>query len=75
VDVRSSVLYPIGRSARIGSLLALNPMTHLITVFARSSRAAGPGCRLAVTLIVAIGMFGAAWLLFHAAEFDSRRNL
>ena len=73
----SSVLYPIGRvGGRIGSLLAINPMTHLIDAFrAVLLERRAPDAAFAITFIASIGLFGAAWLLFHAAEFDFAENL
>jgi ABC-type polysaccharide/polyol phosphate export permease len=73
----SSVLYPVGRvGGRLGALLALNPMTHLIDAFRAvllENRAPSPA--FAASAIAAAGLFVAAWRLFHAAEFDFAENL
>ena len=73
----SSVLYPIGRvGGRLGSLLALNPMTHLIDAFrAVLLERRVPDPAFAATLIASIGLFVVAWVAFHAAEFDFAENL
>jgi ABC-type polysaccharide/polyol phosphate export permease len=73
----SSVLYPIGRvGGRLGSLLALNPMTHLIDAFrAVLLEHRVPDPAFGVTLIAASVLFVVAWLSFHAAEFDFAESL
>ena len=73
----TSVVYPIGRvGGRLGMLLALNPMTHLIDAF-RAVLLEGrvPGAFFATTAVAAVGLFAVAWLAFHAAEFDFAENL
>ena len=73
----TSVVYPIGRvGGRLGLLLTLNPMTHVIDAFRAvilDGRAPGPA--FAITTAAAIVLFGGAWLLFHAAEFEFAENL
>ncbi|MEO8680642.1 MAG: ABC transporter permease [Vicinamibacterales bacterium] len=73
----SSVVYPVGRvGGRLGTLLALNPMTHLIDAF-RATVIDGhaPAPAFLVTALVSVGLLLAAWLMFHAAEFDFAENL
>lgn len=73
----TSVVYPIGRvGGRLGAVLALNPMTHLIDAF-RAVILDGrvPDHAFAITTGASIVMFLAAWLSFHAAEFDFAENL
>ena len=51
-------------------------MTHLIDAFrAVLLERRAPDVAFAITFIASIGLFGAAWLLFHAAEFDFAENL
>jgi lipopolysaccharide transport system permease protein len=73
----TSVLYPVGRvGGRVGALLALNPMTHLIDAFrAVVIEARMPAPAFAVTAAVSVVIFMGAWLLFHASEFDFAENL
>ncbi len=73
----TSVVYPIGRvGGRLGAWLALNPMTHLIDAFrAVILEDRVPNAAFAMTAVASIALFGAAWLLFHAAEFDFAENL
>src|SRR5437763_3577891 len=73
----SSVLYPIGRvGGRLGLLLELNPMTHLIDAFrAVLLERRVPDPAFIVTLIAGTALFGVAWLAFHAAEFDFAESL
>jgi len=74
----TSVVYPVGRvGGRLGLLLALNPMTHVIDAYRAvlldgSAPAAGA---FAATAVVAAITCGAAWLLFHAAEFRFAENV
>jgi len=73
----TSVVYPIGRiGGRLGALLALNPMTHLIDAFRDvliHGRAPSPA--FAVTVLGSVAMLAAAWAAFHAAEFEFAENL
>lgn len=67
----SSVVYPVDRvGGTLGTLMALNPMTHLIDAF-RAVVVHGdpPGAGFAVTAVVTVAAFIGAWLLFHASEF------
>jgi ABC-type polysaccharide/polyol phosphate export permease len=73
----TSVVYPIGRvGGRLGAALALNPMTHIIDAF-RAVILEGrvPDHAFAITAAASLVAFVAAWLLFHAAEFDFAENL
>jgi homopolymeric O-antigen transport system permease protein len=73
----TSVVYPIGRvGGRLGALLALNPMTHLIDAFrAVLLENRLPDAAFGITTVASVVIFGASWLLFHAAEFDFAENL
>jgi lipopolysaccharide transport system permease protein len=73
----TSVVYPIGRiGGRLGALLALNPMTHIVDAF-RDVLIAGraPAGAFWITAAVSVALLGAAWAAFHAAEFDFAENL
>jgi len=73
----TSVVYPISRvGGRLGALLALNPMTHLVDAF-RDVLIAGraPAGAFWITAAVSLLLFGAAWAAFHAAEFKFAENL
>jgi len=73
----TSVVYPIGRvGGRLGLLLTLNPMTHLIDAF-RAVLIGGrvPGSAFALSFAASAALFGGAWLLFHRAEFEFAENL
>ena len=74
----TSVVYPIGRvGGRLGALLALNPMTHLIDAFRAvlldRPRARCPLLRDLRRLAGAVR--SAPGSLFHLAEFDFAENL
>jgi len=73
----TSVVYPIGRvGGRLGAVLALNPMTHLIDAFRAvllEGRAPDPAFAIASAASVVLFVF--AWMVFHAAEFDFAENL
>jgi lipopolysaccharide transport system permease protein len=73
----TSVVYPIGRvGGRLGLLLTLNPMTHLVDAFrAVLLDGRAPGAAFAVTFGFSVALFGAAWVLFHRAEFEFAENL
>ena len=73
----SSVVYPAGRiGGKLGAVLALNPMTHLIDAFrAVVIGGVAPGPEFAASAIFATALFLASWLLFHAAEFEFAENL
>ena len=73
----TSVVYPIGRvGGRLGLLLTLNPMTHIIDAFrAVILEGRAPNPAFAITTLASIVIFGGAWLLFHAAEFEFAENL
>jgi ABC-type polysaccharide/polyol phosphate export permease len=73
----TSVVYPIGRvGGRLGSLLALNPMTPLVEAF-RAVLIEGrlPGPDFAVMFAFSALFLVVAWAAFHAAEFDFAENL
>src|SRR3954453_23945352 len=73
----TSVVYPIGRvGGRLGAVLALNPMTHLIDAFrAVLLERRLPGLPFVVTVAVSLVLFVGAWVAFHRAEFDFAENL
>jgi lipopolysaccharide transport system permease protein len=73
----TSVVYPIGRvGGRLGALLALNPMTHLIDAFrAVLLERRAPGVPFYVTVAISLVLFFGAWVAFHLAEFDFAENL
>jgi len=73
----TSVVYPIGRvGGRLGALLALNPMTHLIDAFrAVLLDQRMPGMAFGFTFAASIALLGVAWVTFHLAEFDFAENL
>ena len=73
----TSVVYPIGRvGGRLGALLALNPMTHVVDAF-RAVLITGqaPGAAFWATAVMSIVLLGAAWVAFHRAEFTFAENL
>jgi len=73
----TSVVYPIGRvGGRLGALLALNPLTHIVDAF-RDVLIAGhaPAPAFWVTAAASIVLLGAAWAAFHRAEFTFAENL
>lgn len=73
----SSVVYPIDRvGGKLGSVLAINPMTHIIDAFrAVVLEQRLPSPVFAVTAVATIALFTAAWLAFHAAEFDFAESM
>jgi ABC-type polysaccharide/polyol phosphate export permease len=73
----TSVVYPIGRiGGRLGAVLALNPMTHLIDAFrAVLLESRPPDPAFYVTVVVSLVLFVGAWVAFHLAEFDFAENL
>jgi ABC-type polysaccharide/polyol phosphate export permease len=73
----TSVVYPIGRvGGRLGAVLALNPMTHLIDAFrAVLLDQRMPGVAFGITFAASIALLGVAWVTFHLAEFDFAENL
>jgi ABC-type polysaccharide/polyol phosphate export permease len=73
----TSVVYPIGRvGGRLGAVLALNPMTHLIDAFrAVLLDHQMPGTAFAITLAGSILLLAGSWVMFHMAEFDFAENL
>ena len=73
----SSVVYPVGRvGGKLGAMLALNPMTHLIDAFrAVIIDGVAPGPAFAVTALLSVVLFISSWLLFHSAEFEFAENL
>ena len=73
----SSVVYPVERvGGWLGTLLALNPMTHLIDAF-RAVLIDGtlPGPAFAATAVFTVVLFISSWLLFHSAEFEFAENI
>jgi homopolymeric O-antigen transport system permease protein len=73
----TSVVYPIGRvGGKLGAVLALNPMTHLIDAFrAVLLDERMPGMAFGVTFAAAAVMLAGAWVMFHLAESDFAENL
>jgi homopolymeric O-antigen transport system permease protein len=73
----TSVVYPIGRvGGRLGTLLAVNPMTHLIDAFrAVLLEHRMPEPVFAVTAVATVVLFFASWVLFHTSEFEFAENL
>ena len=73
----TSVVYPIGRvGGKLGAVLALNPMTHLIDAFrAVLLDQRVPGMAFHLTFAASILMLAGAWVMFHLAEFDFAENL
>ena len=73
----TSVVYPIGRvGGKLGAVLALNPMTHLIDAFrAVLLDQRMPGMAFHLTFVASILMLAGAWVMFHLAEFDFAENL
>lgn len=73
----TSVVYPIGRvGGKLGAVLALNPMTHLIDAFrAVMLDQRMPGMAFHLTFAASILMLAGAWVMFHLAEFDFAENL
>lgn len=73
----TSVVYPIGRvGGKLGAVLALNPMTHLIDAFrAVLLDQRLPGMAFHLTFAASILMLAGAWVMFHLAEFDFAENL
>jgi lipopolysaccharide transport system permease protein len=73
----TSVVYPIGRvGGKLGAMLALNPMTHLIDAFRSvllDQRL--PGMAFGLTFAASVAMLAGAWVMFHLAEFDFAENL
>jgi lipopolysaccharide transport system permease protein len=69
-----SPLFHVG--GRLGTLLALNPMTHVVDAF-RDVLIAGqaPGAAFWMTAAMSIVLLGAAWVAFHRAEFTFAENL
>jgi len=74
----TSVVYPIERvGGRLGVVLALNPMTHIVDAW-RAVLLEGtlpPAGAFAATAAVSLVACAAAWLLFHAAEFRFAENV
>ena len=73
----TSVIYPLDRvDGRLGSLLALNPMTHCIDAFrAIVIEHRAPSPMFAATAVATICLLAGAWVLFHRAEFAFAENL
>jgi lipopolysaccharide transport system permease protein len=73
----TSVVYPIGRvGGKLGTVLALNPMTHMIDAFrAVLLDQRLPGMAFHLTFAASILMLAGAWVMFHLAEFDFAENL
>jgi homopolymeric O-antigen transport system permease protein len=73
----TSVVYPIGRvGGKLGAVLALNPMTHLIDAFrAVLLDQRLPGMAFGLTFAASVAMLAGAWVMFHLAEFDFAENL
>lgn len=73
----TSVVYPIGRvGGRLGAVLALNPMTHLVDAFRGVLLDQQmPGPAFAIAFAASLALLGVAWVTFHLAEFDFAENL
>jgi lipopolysaccharide transport system permease protein len=73
----SSVVYPASNvGGRLGTLLALNPMTPLIDAFRTVLiHGTAPAPAFAITAVFSVVCFLATWLLFHSAEFEFAENL
>jgi lipopolysaccharide transport system permease protein len=73
----TSVVYPIGRvGGRLGAVLALNPMTHLIDAFrAVLLDQRMPGLAFGITCAASVALLAVAWSTFHLAVFDFAENL
>ncbi len=73
----TSVVYPIGRvGGKLGAVLALNPMTHLIDAFrAVLIEQRMPGLAFSLTFAASVALLAVAWVTFHLAEFDFAENL
>ena len=73
----TSVVYPIGRvGGKLGAVLALNPMTHLIDAFrAVLLDQRLPGMAFGLTFAASFVLLAGAWVMFHLAEFDFAENL
>ena len=73
----SSVVYPAGRvGGTLGTVLSLNPMTHLIDAFrAVVIDGVAPGPAFGVTAACSFVLLIGAWVLFHSAEFEFAENL
>lgn len=74
----TSVVYPVEAvGGRLGTLLALNPMTQIVEAY-RSvllyGRAPDPIAFGATAAVAAAALF-ASWLLFHKAEFAFAENI
>jgi len=74
----TSVVYPIQRvGGRLGLLLVLNPMTHIIDAW-RAILLDGvlpPAAPFVATAAFSLIACFAAWLIFHAAEFRFAENV
>lgn len=73
----SSVLYPVTRvGGRLATVLALNPMTHIIDAYRDVLfQRAWPSAAFGVTSVVAVTLFVLAWSIFHRAEFQFAENI
>jgi ABC-type polysaccharide/polyol phosphate export permease len=69
----TSVLYPIEIvDGRLGVIMALNPMTHIINAY-RSVILGMPMADVNAFTITAVGsavLLAGAWLLFHRSEYE-----
>ena len=74
----TSVVYPVDLvQGRLGMLLRLNPMTHIVDAF-RAAVLGGFSVNapafLATALLSIVGLL-AAWLVFHRSEFLFAENI
>jgi len=74
----TSVIYPVESvGGRLGSLLAMNPMTQIleayraVLLYGRLPEPVGFG----VTAVVSVGLLAVSWLSFHRAEFTFAENI
>jgi uncharacterized protein (TIGR03382 family) len=69
----TSVLYPIQViGGRLGLLLRLNPLTHIIEAYRATILGAGVinATEFGATALGAVLLLGGAWLLFHRSEYE-----
>jgi ABC-type polysaccharide/polyol phosphate export permease len=74
----SSVVYPVDRvGGRLGTLLALNPMTPILDAY-RAVLVEGVAPNptgFAAAAVVAVVLCASAWAIFHTAEFRFAENV
>jgi ABC-type polysaccharide/polyol phosphate export permease len=74
----TSVLYPMDAvGGRVGALLALNPMTHIIDAYRSvlfAGRLSDPSA-FAATAAASFALLAVCWIGFHAAEYEFAENI